>query len=80
MPIYEYECRGCGHRFEQVVRGPSAPACPACQGQDLERLLSLFAVSSESTRSANLSSARRQAAGTRRDKLHAEHEAFHHHH
>ena len=80
MPIYEYECRECGHRFEQLVRASGAPACPACQGHDLERLLSLFAVSSEGTRSANLNSARRQAAGTRRDKLHAEHEDFHHHH
>jgi putative FmdB family regulatory protein len=48
MPIYEYECRGCGHRFEALVR-ETAPPCPECQGTDLQRLLSMFAVSSDST-------------------------------
>ena len=57
MPLYDYECRGCGHRFEALVR-PSSPAvCPSCQGQDLEQLLSLFAVSSDGTRQLNLKAA-----------------------
>jgi putative FmdB family regulatory protein len=31
MPIYEYECERCRHRFERVMKiGESAPACPAC--------------------------------------------------
>lgn len=62
MPIYEYECRGCGHEFEFLLL-PSikaTPACPTCQGQDLERLLSGFSVNS-----AELSQARVDKARTR---------------
>ena len=80
MPIYEYTCRGCGHRFEALVRDSSTPACPACQAQNVERQLSLFAVNSESTRQSALKSARRQNAKIQRDKAIADHEAMHHHH
>ncbi|MHC5211257.1 MAG: FmdB family zinc ribbon protein [Planctomycetota bacterium] len=48
MPLYEYACRGCGHRFEELVRGSEQPACPHCKGADLEKLLSTFAVSGPS--------------------------------
>ena len=74
MPIYEYECRGCGHRFEALVRGSVVPACPSCQEQDLEHLLSLFAVSSEGTRQSNLQAAKKKNAKTARDKRMAEYE------
>jgi putative FmdB family regulatory protein len=47
MPIFEYECRKCRHRFEKIVNGSSAPACPACGGRKLERQLSVFAVSAK---------------------------------
>lgn len=45
MPLYEFQCRSCSHRFEELVRtsdGP--PACPHCHGGDLDKLLSAFAV------------------------------------
>ena len=81
MPIYEYSCRACRHEFEAVVLPTgSPPACPACAGADLERLLSAFAVSSEGTRAMNLKQARKQARKVQRDKAVAEHEAIHHHH
>ena len=82
MPIYEYRCRACDHEFEAVVipKG-DPPACPTCaSGDDLERLISMFAVSSDGTREMNLKSARKQAAKIRKDKQVAEHEAIHHHH
>lgn len=44
MPLYEYQCRGCGERFEELVSGTSQPLCPGCQGEDLEKLPSAFAV------------------------------------
>ena len=50
MPIYEYSCRNCSHQFEALVRRATVPSCPECQSADLERLLSLPAVKSESTR------------------------------
>ncbi len=45
MPIYEYRCEGCQHRFETLVRGAEAPACPTCGSQTLAREFSTFAVS-----------------------------------
>jgi putative FmdB family regulatory protein len=45
MPIYEYACRECGRRFEELVFGQApAPSCPGCSGGDVERLLSAVAV------------------------------------
>ena len=43
MPVYEYDCKSCAHRFELLVRGTEEPRCPACQGTALERRLSVFA-------------------------------------
>jgi putative FmdB family regulatory protein len=68
MPIYEYECRGCRHQFEQLVRTGDTPSCPSCQSQDLERLLSLAAVSSEHTRQVSFNKARARAKLVQRDK------------
>jgi putative FmdB family regulatory protein len=46
MPLFEYECRGCGHQFEYLTRGGQSPACPACTGADLQKLMSVFAAQS----------------------------------
>jgi putative FmdB family regulatory protein len=48
MPLFEYECRGCGRRFEYLTRHGESPHCPACNGQELEKQLSVFAVSAPS--------------------------------
>lgn len=34
MPLYEYQCEKCGHRFEKIQRmsDPPPDACPACGG------------------------------------------------
>jgi putative FmdB family regulatory protein len=73
MPIYEYECRGCGHQFEFLLLPASAaPACPSCSGQDLERVISMFAVSSDGTRKLALDAGRKRAAGVKREKDHAD--------
>jgi putative FmdB family regulatory protein len=80
MPIYQYECRECGHRFENLVL-PTSPAaeCPACRNKDLTQLISMFAVSSETTRGAHLSSARQKAAAVQKEKQHEEHKEMHEH-
>jgi putative FmdB family regulatory protein len=49
MPLFEYECRGCGKQFEHLTRGGEPPTCKFCQGTDLQKLLSVFAVSSGGT-------------------------------
>lgn len=53
MPIYEYECRGCGRRFSVLVLKPGAAGgarCPKCGGADLERLMSRFATAQSEER------------------------------
>ena len=34
MPLYEYECDACGHRFEviQKIADSPIPECPTCGG------------------------------------------------
>lgn len=40
MPIYEYQCKACGHEFEYLTFGKDNPCCPACQGKKVCRLMS----------------------------------------
>jgi putative FmdB family regulatory protein len=45
MPIYEYQCKKCGHRFEKIQKFSDAMVkkCPECGGR-VEQLLSAPAV------------------------------------
>lgn len=70
MPIYEYECRGCGHAFELLVRGEMTPACPECEGEDLQKLISLPRVHSETTRQQSLKAAKKRDAALGRERVH----------
>lgn len=45
MPIFEYVCRDCHHRFETIVMGSKKAICPKCEGKKLEQQISRFAVS-----------------------------------
>lgn len=45
MPLFEYECRDCGRRFEFLTRAGQTPSCPSCESVDLQKQLSVFAVS-----------------------------------
>ena len=70
MPLYEYKCLGCGHQFERLILKTSPPvACPACAGGSVERLLSMFAVSSEGSRRSS-----KAAAYEHNNKLNAKQE------
>ncbi|HEY3614319.1 MAG TPA: zinc ribbon domain-containing protein [Gaiellales bacterium] len=43
MPIYEYACRSCEHRFEELVSSyGTLVACPQCTSGEVEKLLSTF--------------------------------------
>ena len=43
MPIYEYECKSCGHSFERIMKvGEAAPACPACGATETKKLVAPF--------------------------------------
>lgn len=42
MPIYEFECSGCGHRFDHLQKLSDADPtiCPACAAAKLHRRVS----------------------------------------
>ena len=52
VPLFEYACRACGHRFELLTRAGQKPACKDCGSEDLEKQLSVFAVSASSAASS----------------------------
>ena len=45
MPIYEYQCRECGHRLEKLQKMNDAPLtqCSACGAESLTKLVSAAA-------------------------------------
>lgn len=60
MPLYAYVCPTCHHRFEELVFGSEAVACPECRSTQAERQLSTFAV-----RGGNSSAREREPASFR---------------
>jgi putative FmdB family regulatory protein len=42
MPVYEYECSACSHRFEewQKINDKPVKVCPKCKAHKVERLIS----------------------------------------
>ena len=42
MPVYEYECSACSHRFEewQKINDKPVKVCPKCKARRVERLIS----------------------------------------
>jgi putative FmdB family regulatory protein len=48
VPLHEFACRKCGHRFEELVGShvgieEADLRCPECGAEDLERLISSYA-------------------------------------
>ena len=41
MPTYEYECKACGHKFEEIQSFSDEPLkkCPECKKKKLQRLI-----------------------------------------
>ncbi len=46
MPLRDYTCSACGHRFEKLERSGSRvrARCPECGGMKLKKAFSAFAV------------------------------------
>ena len=45
MPIYDYECAGCGVVFEVILEiGESHPTCPTCGGRECRKLIGAPAI------------------------------------
>ena len=70
MPIYEYTCKACSHQFEALVRNGASPVCKSCGSDNLERVFSLPAVSSEVTRERALGAAKRRDTAEAKDRAH----------
>ncbi len=51
MPIYEYACEACDHRFEswQKISDPAIEVCPSCGQPRARRLISLSSFSLKGT-------------------------------
>ncbi|HEX2329975.1 MAG TPA: zinc ribbon domain-containing protein [Candidatus Angelobacter sp.] len=47
MPIFEYICQSCHHRFEAIVQRSQRAKCPKCESKKLEQQLSRFGVAGE---------------------------------
>lgn len=57
MPIYEYVCKSCNKKFDQLVRTMSSGeddkvTCPECGSKKTARALSVFAVGAEGAKGA----------------------------
>jgi len=75
MALYDFHCRACGHEFEALVRAQDPPVvCASCRSDNVEKLLSTFAVSSaEKTAAAAMDSRKRQIRANK-DKIVADEE------
>ncbi|OJU83727.1 MAG: hypothetical protein BGO11_09975 [Solirubrobacterales bacterium 70-9] len=73
MPIYEFECEGCGAVFEELVAADvAAPACPECGAERTRRLMSAVSAPSRMPRGAGVrsdESRRREKVAARQDRI-----------
>jgi len=57
MPIYEYECKACGDRFEcLILQAVDIAKCPRCGSEDVIKLMSRFRQLGSSSGDSELSS------------------------
>jgi putative FmdB family regulatory protein len=73
MPIYEFECEGCGVRFEELVAaGVEAVPCPECGAGRTRRLISAVSPPGRQPRGAGVrsdESRRREKVAAREDRI-----------
>ena len=73
MPIYEFECEGCGERFEELVAASTAAApCPECGSERTRRLISTVSPPGRQPRGAGVrsdESRRREKESARQERL-----------
>jgi putative FmdB family regulatory protein len=72
MPIYEFECEGCGARFEELVATGGGVACPSCGSGATRRLFSAVSPPGRQPRGAGVrsdESRRREREAARGERL-----------
>jgi putative FmdB family regulatory protein len=79
MPIFDFVCNDCHTDFEALVRGTTAPKCPKCASENLERQLSMPNMKTESTKAMSMAAAKRrdQSQGAERVYTQREYEKNH---
>ncbi len=63
MPIFEYQCKGCGHQFECLVFGKEKPSCPSCESNEVCKLMSACGFVSKGTGGQTVSSSASSSCG-----------------
>lgn len=71
MPIFDFSCKACSHTFEMLVL-KKTPACPECQSQDLDKLMSLPVVRSTGTHQKTMAQAKKHEMKTSAEREHAQ--------
>ena len=57
MPIYEYRCADCNHKFEYLVMGDSGPdKCPTCSSISVNKQMSACGFTSKGSSGETISS------------------------
>lgn len=72
MPIYEFECEGCGARFEELVASDATAVCPDCGAERTKRLLSTVSPPGRQPRGAGVRSSesqRRERESARQERI-----------
>jgi len=71
MPLKEYACGKCGHKFEVLLMlsEPDPQACPKCGATELKRLLSTFRITGARSKSARAEDDLGEAPGAGMDDL-----------
>ena len=73
MPIYEFECEGCGIRFEELVPAKTESlVCPVCGSAQTRRLLSVPSPAARQPRGARVrsdESVRREREAAHQERL-----------
>lgn len=72
MPIYEFECEGCGARFEELVGAEASAACSACGSERTRRLYSAVSPPGRQPRGAAVrsdESRRREKEAGRQERI-----------
>ena len=73
MPIYEFECEGCGTVFEELVAVDAAGVpCPECGSERTRRLMSTVSPPGRTPRGAGVrsdESRRREKVAAREDRI-----------
>ena len=71
MPIFDFECRGCGNEFEKLVLKSDAPApsCTACDSDDVVKKVSApgFRLSGSGWYETDFKTGKKNLAGSQGD-------------